>query len=305
MDPELVGGKAASLSGLASAFPVPPAFCITTEAFRRVLGPLLPRAAAAAEACCEGGDPDEIDRVATEIRDQFLAVTLPHELGDAIDQAFDQLGPPVAARSSANAEDTKTASFAGQYDTQLGVFTSTELRTAVLACWASSFGARAMMYRAIQGVPHEAVLMGVLVQRLIRAEHAGVSFTVHPVTRDPDHMAIEVVSGLGETLVSGDVTPDSYVVRKADRSITSERAGSQRQGLFVVDGQVERRTLASTALGSLDRARVLRVAELCLAVERHRGTPQDVEWAIEGDTLWLLQSRPITNLGQPTGTSSK
>ena len=237
VDAAVVGSKAANLAVLRQAgFPVLDGLVLTTEAFH-------------------GGDllPDV------------------HRALDFV-QEWSQ-GRPVAVRSSGTAEDLPDASFAGQYETTLGVVGRGQLEAAVRASWASLYASRVASYRSATGIG--ATAMAVLIQPMVEASCAGIAFSAHPVTGIRDEVVINAVAGLGERLVSGEVTPDQWVV-EGDRSTAVVRSAG------VIDGATARQ-----------------IAELARRVEAHFGTPQDIEWAIDGEALFLLQARPITSLPEP------
>jgi len=194
--------------------------------------------------------------------------------GNEIEAAYGRLGGGrVAVRSSACAEDSEAASFAGQQETYLNVLGAGEVARRVADCWASFFSERALFYRAKKGSLDD-LAMAVVIQRMVEPAKSGVLFTVDPVQRRRDRMIVEAVFGLGEQVVSGEVTPDHYVV---DRS-----------------GAVKREQLVNG--GVLDAQDLVALADLGRALEERFGCPQDIEWAIEGGKLYLLQSRPVTTL---------
>jgi pyruvate,water dikinase len=241
-----VGGKARSLAELALAgFAVPPAFFVTTAAHR---------------AAGAGG-------------------SLPPQVAAAVGAALRGLGGgAVAVRSSATAEDLEEASFAGQQDTYLGVEGEEGVLAAVEGCWASLRSERAVAYRAAHGIPEDDLAMGVVVQRMVDAETAGVAFTANPLTGDRHEIVVDAVRGLGDALVSGELEPDRYVVDGPTLAVKERRA---------------------VAAPVLDDARVVEVARTARAIARQAGAPRDVEWAWSADGLAVLQSRPITTLYPP------
>jgi pyruvate, water dikinase len=277
---ELVGGKSAHLGDLRRAgFPVPPGFAVTTRAFEGidVRAGLEP---ASARRLAEGRPVAE--EVARSIAAAYAA------LGDDL---------PVAVRSSAVAEDGAEASFAGVQDTYLWIRGARDVVDAVRRCWASYFNDEAVAYRAAHA--GTAPGMSVAVQAMVDARAAGVMFTLNPVSGDPSCVAIEAGYGLGITVVGGDVTPDSFLVSKVTREITRSVIGEKavecvpdaELGTTVVR-DVER---ARRERPALDPAEVQRLAELGRAVERHYGSAQDIEWAIDRrGGLFLLQSRAET-----------
>jgi pyruvate,water dikinase len=263
-----VGGKAANLGELiAAGFDVPPGFCLTTDAYRL----------AVRDTSVETGK--ETDAAAA--RAAIMAAPFPDAVADAVRHAYAQLGAgPVAVRSSATAEDLPGASFAGQQDTYLGVEGIDEVLDAVHRCWASLWTDRAVAYRAAQDIEGAGVALAVVVQRMVDAESAGVLFTADPVTGRRRQAVIDAARGLGDAVVSGAVDPDQVVVDTRSSRILDRRPGSGADsGPVLTDAQAR----ALAALGD--------------QVERHFGTPQDIEWAIDAaGHLWLTQSRPITTL---------
>jgi pyruvate,water dikinase len=264
----LVGGKSAHLGDLrAAGFPVPPGFAVT----ERALDVSSPEAA-------ERGLEDE---VAAQIREAYA------RLGD---------DAPVAVRSSAIAEDGADASFAGVQDTYLWIRGADEVLHAVARCWASYFNDEAVAYRSNHA--GAAPGMSVAVQAMVDARVAGVMFTLNPVTGDPSCIAIDASYGLGVTIVGGEVTPDSFLVSKVTREILRSDVGAKAVECVAdpVRGETVTREVEQERRERLclEESEVLRLAELGRAVEKHYGCAQDLEWALEGDDLWLLQSRAET-----------
>lgn len=259
LDVGYAGGKGASLAAMTAAgLNVPPGFAISAEVLERSVDAKRLRALAAAG-----------DHAAAEVLVQEA-----HPPRDEIEAAYDRLGRgPVAVRSSACAEDSEAASFAGQQETYLNVSGADEVCRRVVACWASFFSEHALFYRSQKGSLDD-LAMAVIVQRMVEPEKSGVVFSVDPVQRRRDRMIVEAVLGLGEQVVSGQVTPDHYVV---DR-----------------DGEVVRERLTNG--GVLERAELRRLVKLARTLEDRFGSPQDIEWAIEGGQVYLLQSRPVTTL---------
>jgi pyruvate,water dikinase len=258
-DVRVAGGKGASLAAMTAAgLPVPPGFVLRAEALADAVDGARLRELAGA------GEHDSA-------RELVLAAEVPRA---ALADAYERLGGgPVAVRSSACAEDSEAASFAGQQETYLGVVGHEELCARVVDCWASFFSERALFYRSHKGSLDD-LGMAVVVQRMVAAEKAGVLFTVDPVQRRRDRMLVEAVFGLGEQVVSGEVTPDHYIL---DR-----------------DGAVKQQRLV--AGGVLDELELRELAVLGRQLEEHFGAPQDVEWAKAGGQTYLLQSRPVTTL---------
>jgi pyruvate,water dikinase len=256
-DVAVAGGKGASLARMAAeGLQVPPAFVVPSRALEECVDATRLRALARA------GDHEGA-------RALVLAAPAPAAVG----AAYARLGGEVAVRSSACAEDSETASFAGQQETYLKVGGAEEVARRVVDCWASFFSERALFYRSRKGSLDD-LRMAVVVQKMVEPDKSGVLFTCDPVQRRRDRMIVEAVAGLGEQVVSGQVTPDHYVV---DRG-----------------GRVTREVLANG--GVLDPRELERLAELGRRLEETFGAPQDVEWALAGGELYLLQSRPVTTL---------
>ena len=305
-----VGGKAANLGELVRAgLPVPPGFCVTTDAYDLVaegagLGEILDRLAQTPP-----GETARLAELAASMRTALLAAPVPDAVREAIAAAYLELGDgePVAVRSSATAEDLPTASFAGQQDTYLNVVGEGSLVDAARRCWASLWTDRAVSYRASNGIDPRGVRLAVAVQRMVDAEVAGVMFTANPLTGRRRQAVIDASPGLGEAVVSGAVNPDHFVVDTATGEILERRLGDKRVAIEAEKGGGTRRVeLEGDGGSSLTDDQILALAKLGARVEEHYGEPQDTEWAIDtSGRLWLLQARPITTLfplpaGAPT-----
>ncbi|BAS14745.1 probable phosphoenolpyruvate synthase [Arthrobacter sp. Hiyo8] len=229
-----VGGKAANLGELIWAgLPVPPGFCLTTEAYRRALQPDGSPEPAVRDIlrgleAVEPGDLEGLASLAARARETVLDAGIPADVEGAVRSAYSALGPdvPVAVRSSATAEDLPFASFAGQQDTYLNVVGADAVLQAVRKCWASLWTDRAVSYRASNGIDHATVTLAVVVQRMVDAEAAGVLFTANPVTGRRREAVIDANPGLGEAVVSGAVNPDHFVVDSLTGRITERRIGT-------------------------------------------------------------------------------
>jgi phosphoenolpyruvate synthase/pyruvate phosphate dikinase len=281
-----VGGKCASLGELTGAgFPVPPGFAVSTRAFEEATAPLdLTDVQAAREAVRGASVPDA---VAAAIRDAYAA--LAERVGAS--------EPPVAVRSSAVAEDSAEGSFAGLQDTYLWLNGADAVLDGVRRCWASYFNAEALAYRENTGAAAEG--MAVAVQYMVDARAAGVMFTLNPVSGDQSTIAIDAAWGLGEGVVSGEVTPDHILYSKVTRELVKADVGDKAKecladpeagGTRMADVEDERRTRLC-----LEEDQVAALAELADRALKHYGAHQDLEWAIDRDgELFLLQSRPET-----------
>jgi pyruvate,water dikinase len=306
-DVDRVGGKGANLGELTAAgLPVPPGYVVTAAAYAAFCDPGLRARIAARIADVDVEDTAELDRAAGEIRAMIEAEPLPDWLEDAIRDAYEALRgegpePAVAVRSSATAEDTASASFAGMNETLLNVRGSESVLDAVRECWGSLFGARTIYYRAQKGFSQAEMDIAVVVQRQIESTRAGVMFTIDPSTGATDHLVIEGAFGLGESVVSGSVSPDRFVVGK--ESLAIEKREIRRKELEIVAsgdaGTLTRELAADRAQEPvLSDEEARRVAELGVRIEEHYGSPQDTEWAIDdAGRIWMLQSRPVTSAG--------
>ncbi len=277
----VAGGKGANLGELLrmDGVRVPPGFCVTTRAFTRVVAAAPEVDALLAELAGVGVDDREgLAGLAGGLRAAVEALAVPDDLDAAIGEALAALGPdtPVAVRSSATAEDLPTASFAGQQDSYLDVVGAEAVVDHTRRCWASLFTDRAVAYRARQGIDPRAVRMAVVVQAMVEARAAGVLFTADPVTGNRRVTAVEAVPGLGEALVAGRVTPDTYRVR--DGHVVAHQRSAERDEPAVTEAQV------------------LELAALGRRIEAHFGVPQDIEWCLDEDGPAVVQSRPITTL---------
>ncbi|WP_307080352.1 PEP/pyruvate-binding domain-containing protein [Arthrobacter pascens] len=304
----LVGGKAANLGELVTAgLPVPGGFCVTTDAYRlatqsdsRSVAESLGTVHLALKATAVDQLP-ELAALAGRARDIIRAADIPPEIAAAVTEACVGLGQdvPVAVRSSATAEDLPFASFAGQQDTYLNVVGTAAVLEAMRNCWASLWTDRAVSYRASRGIDPGTVALAVVVQRMVDAAVAGVMFTANPVTGRRQEAVIDASPGLGEAVVSGAVNPDHFEVDLVTGRIRERRLGDKRVTVRPLPGggteSVAMPDAGATAC--LTDGQAAELAALGRLVERHFGSPQDTEWAIDRDgRLWLTQSRPITTL---------
>ncbi|MCH7698674.1 MAG: hypothetical protein IH865_07030 [Chloroflexi bacterium] len=292
-DPATVGGKAAGLARLVrQGAPVPPGFVVSAQAFWRYLKENDIEVALAGSAS---------DGAALE---RLQDARWPENMQAEIEGAYASLttesnGAAVAVRSSATAEDTATASFAGQHKTVLNVSGVEQVLGAVLECWASLYGKEAMQYRTARGVDEERRGMAVVVQTLVLAEASGVAFTIDPVSGDNEVVVIEAAWGLGEGIVSGLVTPDHYAIRKADGSVERSDVVAQRvQVVPDLDGGVRSEEVPEerAVRPVLTDEQVRELATLAARIEEQAGSPQDIEWALAGGEFSILQSRPVTGV---------
>jgi pyruvate,water dikinase len=294
-NPDEAGGKGAGLAKMTRlGLAVPPGFVVRASVLAGLLDAtgarerVLSHLAGAAEAAAESS---------RAISPLVHELVLPADFSVSVVEAFDQLNSAtgVAVRSSACAEDSEAASFAGQQETFLNVRSREEVLLRIKDCWASFFSERALFYRSRKGNLSD-LGMAVVVQRQLAPDRSGVMFTIDPVRRRRDQMMIEAVWGLGEAVVSGSATPDHYVVSRAGE-VKQARVSVQEMA-FRADASGGVRQYALTAeeggarvLNDADLAELARVGR---QLEAHFGHPLDVEWAFEGGRLYLLQSRPVT-----------
>ncbi len=304
IDRPRVGGKGGSLGELHRAgIHVPPGFVVRTEAFEEFIDALERRSPV--RACVDGLAADEVDgmtAVSRELRARMEDAALPADLQQEIRDAYGRLAEPppaVAVRSSATTEDAADASFAGLQDTYLWVTDANSLIDKIRSCWASLYSLESLSYRRRQGIAESTVAMAVVVQVMVDARTAGVMFTRSPISGDRSVISIEGAWGLGSALVSGEVTPDHWVVAKitgeisvreiSDKAILHARSPAGGVEELAVEDSMRREPCLSD--GELQSLRAIG-----RQVERHYGRPQDIEWVIDRHTqqILLLQSRPET-----------
>ena len=224
---------------------------------------------------------------------------MPNDIAQEVGAAFKKLDADfVAVRSSATAEDSAAAAWAGQLDTYLNT-TEQTLMENVRKCWASLFTPRAIFYRFEKELHQTEISVAVVVQKMVASEASGVAFSVDPVTENRNHILIEGAFGLGEAVVSGTITPDAYVVSKEPRTIVEKNIETQEKGLYrATDGGNEWRIISPDEGGKqkLTDEQILELCEIILNIEHCYNAPQDIEWAIENNSFYIVQSRPITTL---------
>ncbi len=303
-----VGGKGANLGEMTkSGIPVPPGFIITAQSYFYFLEKSnLTDKIRQMLSSLDLNDSEKLQKVASKIKRLLNAAAMPKEIAQEIAQAYKKMGGGlVAVRSSATAEDLPEASFAGQQRTFLNVAGEREVIAAVQGCWASLFEPRAIFYRAHQGFDHFAVGIAVPVQRMVQSEVSGVLFTLDPVTNDRGKVVIEAVYGLGEAIVSGEVTPDLYVVDKEGLKIIDKKLAQQEWQLVrnaKGDKDPEKANIrvaileAEQARQKLSDEDIIALARIGKRIEDLYAFPQDIEWAKEGQELFMVQTRPVTTI---------
>jgi len=300
-----VGGKGASLGEMANnEFPVPNGFVITSAAYFRFVNDrdILDEIVEKIDGI-NVEDTEELERVSEEVRRLITKTPMTAEIKRDVLSSYNQLCAEegkevlVAVRSSATAEDLPEASFAGQQETYLNVHGEAGVLEAVRKCWASLFTARAVYYRKKQGFGTKKVGLCAVVQKMVQSDVSGIVFTADP-TGGIGSIVLEAGFGLGETIVSGSVTPDNYVVDKATLKLVKKKINRQEFMLKREDGkntEIKLGPLMASAQ-KLSDTKILELAAICKRIEEHYKKPMDIEWAMEKDTLYIVQARPVTAL---------
>jgi pyruvate,water dikinase len=305
-DVATAGGKGANLGEMTRAkIPVPPGFIVTADAYfdfletsgltgeiGKLLKPLDPN------------HSNQLHQVAGQIKQLITDTPIPPETAKAISQAYKKMGGGlVAVRSSATAEDLPEASFAGQQRTFLNIEGEREVTSAVRGCWASLFEPRAIFYRHQQGFDHFKVGIAVPVQKMVQSRASGVMFTIEPVTSDSNHIVIEAVYGLGEAIVSGEVTPDLYIVDKKEAEILSKKPARQERQLVRNPQATDEETNIWVTIPEAEQAKqkvtdeeIIKIARLGKQLEDWYQFPQDIEWAKQDSEIFIVQTRPVTTI---------
>ncbi len=307
-DVAYAGGKGANLGELTRAgMPVPAGFVVGATAYAVFCDARGLRDRIAERlGSLDVDDPTALEAAAAEIRGRVEAEPIPPDVEQAIRSGCAELAsggslPAVAVRSSATAEDTEAASFAGMNETFLNVVGAEAVVSAVRSCWASLFGARTIFYRTKRGFGQADMDIAVVVQTQVAATRAGVMFTIDPSTGDRDRLVIEGSFGLGESVVAGRVSPDRYVVDKRTQAIVAREVRAKAISIDPAEGggTVERELSAEeSSRAVLTDEEALELAVLGRRIEEHYGSPQDTEWAFDAaGTAWILQSRPVTAVG--------
>lgn len=307
----IAGGKGANLGEMAKAgLPVPPGFCISTEAyFEFVYDNAIDAVIKRETEKLDVNDTNALQQASDNIKAAFLKGRIPGDIRADIVKAYNRLCGAdlipsidqevlVAVRSSATAEDMPSASFAGQQSTFLNVRGSEEVVSKVRECWASLFEARAIYYRNQNNFGHLKVGLCAVVQKMVQSESSGVMFTVDPISQDENKLVIEAGFGLGEAIVSGMITPDHYVVAKDSLQVLESVVSHQEMQIILTEKGNEHAEVPEEMREArkISEEHVLEIAALGKKIEEHYSFPQDIEWAIDHDGIYIVQSRPITTL---------
>lgn len=297
----LVGGKAASLGEIVNAGArTPPYFTVTSEAYRRFIehNDLVQKI----RRLNFRSEEETVSR-SREVRYSIENGVYPPDVEEQLREKFRELvrlWSPVAVRSSATFEDTKGASFAGQYESYLGIRNESDFLHYLRKCYASLYTDRAVAYRLKMNLPQDGVYMAAVVQALVMARSAGVMFTVNPLNGDPSMVVIESNWGLGESVVKGEVIPDRFSVNKITREFLETKNSNHKNVVYETldDGSVTKRQVSNQGI-SLSKEEVLTLVEYGVKLEKYFGHPQDIEWSIDRrlkhpENVFLVQSRPVT-----------
>ena len=293
-DVEVAGGKGASLARMTSlGMPVPPGFVVPADALEAALADT---AAAIRAVLARGEAGEDLAAVSREAIALVRAANSGGAFPAEVETAYARLGDvPVAVRSSATAEDSEEASFAGQQETYLHVHGVDGIVERIRDCWCSFFTERALFYRSKKGSLDD-LGMAVVVQRMVEPDVAGVLFTIDPTRGRRDRMLVEAVFGLGEGVVSGHLTPDHFVLARDGRVKRTKLSPQPYKIVAASTGGTAEVELAPEEGGAatLTEEQLARLAAVGLELEERLGGPQDIEWAIQDDEIFVLQSRPVT-----------
>jgi len=297
----VVGGKGANLGELSKihGILVPDGFCISTEAFKRIIGEGSIKELLDKLSCLSVEDRRKISELSGEIRLRLEGTAIPQEINEEITCILSKLGEKnaYAVRSSATAEDLPTASFAGQQDTYLNIIGKEAILKHISKCWASLFTERAVIYRLQNGFDYRSVHLSVVVQKMVFPQAAGILFTADPVTSNRKVLSIDASFGLGEALVSGLVNADIYKVQSG--KVIDKKISTKKLAIYAVkDGGTKEQEIEPEMQNkqALTDEQILRLERMGRKIEEHFGSPQDIEWCLADDTFYIVQSRPITTL---------
>jgi len=306
-DIALVGGKGANLGEMVKAgFPVPPGFIVTSKAYRYFIKKnTLQEKIKKYLSLLDINDPDSLNRISKNVRSLISRSPIPKSLVGKIFKAYESLegglkNPLVAVRSSATAEDLPDASFAGQQETFLNVKGEAVLAERIRDAWSSLFTPRAIFYRQEKGFDHFKVAIAIPVQKMIQSDVSGVMFTINPADNDKKTILIEAIYGLGELIVQGSITPDKYEIDKQTLEIKTKKI--EKQEVYLTKAGTENRQRkvrrAKQKKQKLSDKQIVELASLGKKLHQHYFFPQDIEWAVEKEKIYILQTRPVTTLKQ-------
>jgi pyruvate,water dikinase len=302
-DIPLVGGKGANLGEMVNAgIPVPYGFVVTAQAYYDFLATTSLKNKIMTELHdLDVNDSKKLQQVSKNIETAIRAANMPDELEEQIKQYYIELcgnkDRYVAVRSSATAEDLPDASFAGQQETYLNILGWKDVIRKVQDCWASLFEARAIFYRETNHYSHLKIGIAVPVQLMVQSEFSGIMFTANPVTNNMDELSVEAAYGLGQPVVSGEVTPDQYLVDKKSGKITYKYVSKQTWQMTLAGDKVPV-SKKFQEVQKIPNKYVLELAHIGMKIEKHYGRPQDIEWGIEDGKVNIVQSRPVTTLNK-------
>lgn len=316
------GGKGSNLGEMTQiSMPVPNGFAVTAQTYKEYIEKTgIKDKIQSLLKDLDVDNTEKLQQVAKEIRDLIVATEIPTEIADEIMDSYELLAEQkgaeslvdaeqvfVAVRSSATAEDLPEASFAGQQATFLNIRGKEKVVHAVLACWASLFTARAVYYREKNNFDHAKVLISAIIQKMVNSEKSGIMFTVNPATNNQNEIVIQAVYGLGEMIVSGAVNPDTYIVDKKTRDIKEIKVKKKEQGMFRnEEGENEKKNLSKDLQERqvIDEKQIRDLARLGTKLEEHYGKPQDIEWAMERNQIYIVQTRAVTTLKETAACES-
>jgi pyruvate,water dikinase len=299
-DVDLAGGKGASLGEMTkAAIPVPAGFVVLAGAFEQFLKETdIDVEIDSIIKKVKHNDINSVETASEKIRSIIDSAKMPADIAKAIKADFKKLNAKyVAVRSSATAEDSSSASWAGELESYLNT-TDKDLLAKVKKCWSSLFTPRAIFYRFEKKLNTTKVSVAVVVQKMVQSKVSGIAFTVHPVTEDKNQMIIEAGWGLGEAIVSGMITPDAYVVHKTDFSIIDINIANQAKQIIKTPqgNKFVAVALNQREVQKLTGVQIVALAKICANIEKHYGFACDIEWALENKKFYIVQSRPITTL---------
>ncbi|MBI2655868.1 hypothetical protein HYX06_05610 [Candidatus Woesearchaeota archaeon] len=296
-DISTVGGKGANLGEMFSRFPIPDGFCIIVSVFEIFLesARIKERIVSLVEKV-DVNDLEKTEFLSKQIRNLIIKSIISPEMQNEVVKNYKKLNGFVAVRSSAVAEDLQEASFAGQQATFLNVKGEKDLLKYIKECWASFYTSRAIIYRDSNKFNHEPK-MAIVIQEMIDAKKSGVIFTINPVTKNKNEMIIEAAFGLGESIVSGMVTPDNFLIDKNEHEVIKETINEKKIAIVRQNGKNKTIKLNTKKANekTLNKKEINQLIKESLNIENHYKKPMDIEWAIDGK-VYILQARPITTL---------